>query len=347
MAQVTVYNAARMKEIEDASIVDGEVVGDDLILTRHDQTTINAGSVRGPQGDQGVPGDMNVSDLSAIIASLSDYLFEPGDIKVTLRATPPAGEWLAFGATYTDAQTNYPDLWAVAPAALKSGSDLVLPDISEAALEADASALGVLSGSNLLSLILPNIPPHQHTVEHTHRYDHSHPVSVSTEAHAHTIGGGSHSHTVSGSTNSDAHTHTTTQDGNHSHYNNVGGLSNPPLVYQGGGGTLGIADDAYWNHIWGTPLNVGSWTPTNAGVHEHDTDSDSHSHTISGTSNSVSHSHTCTSVGHSHTATAESSAMTTDPTSAGMSGATGGFEGFATPFDGRGARLGVNVWLKT
>ena len=47
MATVTGYTAARMKLIEDASVVDGEVVGDDLILTRYDESTINAGNVRG------------------------------------------------------------------------------------------------------------------------------------------------------------------------------------------------------------------------------------------------------------------------------------------------------------
>lgn len=56
MGTVTGLTAARMAEIEAASIVDGEVVGDNLILTKHDSTTINAGNVRGPQGDPGDPG---------------------------------------------------------------------------------------------------------------------------------------------------------------------------------------------------------------------------------------------------------------------------------------------------
>ena len=50
MASVTGYTAARMQEIEDSAIVGGAVVGDDLILTRYDTTTINAGNVRGPSG---------------------------------------------------------------------------------------------------------------------------------------------------------------------------------------------------------------------------------------------------------------------------------------------------------
>lgn len=62
MAAVTGITAARAQEIEDASIVDGAVTGDDLILFRHDGTSLNAGNVRGPQGDPGADaatGDVN------------------------------------------------------------------------------------------------------------------------------------------------------------------------------------------------------------------------------------------------------------------------------------------------
>ena len=55
MTTVTSLTADRMLAIEAASVVDGDVVGDNLILTKHDGTQINAGSVRGPQG---VPGPM-------------------------------------------------------------------------------------------------------------------------------------------------------------------------------------------------------------------------------------------------------------------------------------------------
>lgn len=53
MTTVTAYTAARMQEIENSAIIDGDVVGDDLILTRFDTTTINAGNVRGPEGPPG------------------------------------------------------------------------------------------------------------------------------------------------------------------------------------------------------------------------------------------------------------------------------------------------------
>lgn len=62
MTTITGLTAARMLQIEAASIVDGDVVGDDLILTRHDGTTIDAGSVRGAPGPVG-PAGLSLADI--------------------------------------------------------------------------------------------------------------------------------------------------------------------------------------------------------------------------------------------------------------------------------------------
>lgn len=51
MSIVTGLTAARMLAIEAASVVSGAISGDNLILTKHDGSTINAGNVRGPKGD--------------------------------------------------------------------------------------------------------------------------------------------------------------------------------------------------------------------------------------------------------------------------------------------------------
>lgn len=56
MAEVTGYTAERMKQIEDETIVAGEVVGDELILQTREGTLLNAGNVRGPQGPAGTNG---------------------------------------------------------------------------------------------------------------------------------------------------------------------------------------------------------------------------------------------------------------------------------------------------
>jgi hypothetical protein len=50
MTTVTGLTADRMLAIEAESIVDGDISGNDLILTRKDGVQINAGNVRGPAG---------------------------------------------------------------------------------------------------------------------------------------------------------------------------------------------------------------------------------------------------------------------------------------------------------
>lgn len=70
MATVTGLTKERMLEIESASIVSGAVLLDELILTRRDGTQINAGSVRGPAGQDGqdaAPGSVTpVGDTTPI-----------------------------------------------------------------------------------------------------------------------------------------------------------------------------------------------------------------------------------------------------------------------------------------
>jgi hypothetical protein len=56
MAKVTGFTAERMLVIENETVVDGEVQGDNLILLTREGTPIDAGNVRGPQGPQGTPG---------------------------------------------------------------------------------------------------------------------------------------------------------------------------------------------------------------------------------------------------------------------------------------------------
>lgn len=102
MATVTGYTAARMKQIEDSAVVDGDVVGDNLILTKHDGSTVDAGNVRGPVGATGPKGDPGAAGTNAI----------PGEVKLWSGATLPNqtkyGKWVwADGAVYPVA--TYPE----------------------------------------------------------------------------------------------------------------------------------------------------------------------------------------------------------------------------------------------
>lgn len=60
MANVTVtgYTAAHTQDIEDATIVGAAIVANELILTRHDATTINLGNVKGATGSAGFTPDL-------------------------------------------------------------------------------------------------------------------------------------------------------------------------------------------------------------------------------------------------------------------------------------------------
>jgi hypothetical protein len=67
-----------MKEIEDTTVVDGVVTGENLILTRRDATQINAGSVRGPQGVQGPIGEVSEAPQDGKSYIRKNGLWVPG-----------------------------------------------------------------------------------------------------------------------------------------------------------------------------------------------------------------------------------------------------------------------------
>ncbi len=76
---------------------------------------------------------------------------------------PPAGWLLLDGSTHLSA--DYPELSALLPAHLISGSDFILPDVENAfpfgvVDEDDAS---VVAGSNVLNLSIAQLPAHTHT----------------------------------------------------------------------------------------------------------------------------------------------------------------------------------------
>jgi microcystin-dependent protein len=128
----------------------------------------------------------------------ADYaLAEAGDVCMSIKTSKTG--WLKMdGTAYASADTNYADLWAVAPAAWKSGSTLTLPDMT-ARTPMGGGTLGATGGANSVTLATGNLPSHAHTVNHDH-------------GSSNTGAGTSHAHTI-------AHTHTVTvgPDGSHQH----------------------------------------------------------------------------------------------------------------------------------
>lgn len=174
MATVTSYTKDKIAEIMDDTIVDGSINGSGhLILERQDASTIDAGSVIGPTGAMGS--------------------MDPGDIVTSIR-TAKTGYLLLNGSVVADADVAYPALWAVVPASWKSGSNLVLPNMTNRLLQgAGAVALGTTGGANTKVIGSANLPPHTHTgpshthttPNHNHTMNHIHGMGH-THVHQHT-----------------------------------------------------------------------------------------------------------------------------------------------------------------
>lgn len=80
MATVTGLTATEMNARRNEMIVDGEVVGDNLILERYDGTTIDAGNVRGPQGVPGGGGAVaSVNGETGVVVLTADDVPDGAD----------------------------------------------------------------------------------------------------------------------------------------------------------------------------------------------------------------------------------------------------------------------------
>jgi hypothetical protein len=90
MATVTGYTAAHMLEIENSTIVDGNISGSDLILVTRGGTQINAGNVRGPQGIQGIPGPLTQAQADARYMNITGDVIRDGLLQVTRTGTGSA-----------------------------------------------------------------------------------------------------------------------------------------------------------------------------------------------------------------------------------------------------------------
>jgi microcystin-dependent protein len=209
MTTVTGLTAQRMQEIEAASIIDGDVVGGNLILTKHDGTQINAGPVLGPAGPQG-PAGIAAAPI-------------PGEIKLWPSTTLP--EPVAYGnwtwgngdifdiATYPEAAANIDDAWNTAmglsapPAGKFRVPDLrgLVPAGPDAMPVGAARAnrltrtialtLAAKTGEEVHIISIPELPSHTH-VQNGHGHtvgQHDHALSMAAGPQSNTIfptGGG-------------------------------------------------------------------------------------------------------------------------------------------------------------
>lgn len=237
MATVTAYTAERMKDIEDASVVNGEIVGDHLILQRFDGSEIDAGNVRGPTGSPGVTEEELDDSLAKAtpIAGTIDYMGE----------TSPYPNWLPMtGQVVVDAQTLYPIWWARIPASMKSGApNAQMPDtrgrfaIGLDTTDADFNAIGEVGGEKVHVLTTGEMPSHTHTQDpHNHGQD---PHNHGQNAHNHLQNAHNHEQ--------DPHAHTSEPHvhlHNHTHVTSFGGHSSVVMADPGGDFALGTVPAA-------------------------------------------------------------------------------------------------------
>lgn len=106
-------------------------------------------------------------------------------------ATAPTG-YLMMGTSVANADTAHPALWAIVPASWKSGTTLNLPSMTDRVLMGGGT-LGATGGSNTASLVIANIPEHNHSIAHDHP---SGTTGDENAWHTHTTSGdGAHQHT--------------------------------------------------------------------------------------------------------------------------------------------------------
>lgn len=174
MATVTGLTASRMLEIEANSVVDGEVVAGNLILSKQDGSQINAGSVVGPQGPQGPQGPAGANGASPLT----------GDYKISAQN---ADHQDSLGGTWylCDGRASpHANLTALVGANLPDsiGRSLVMKGT-----HADVNAIGKNDGVVAAS----RRPKHKHTVptqptfttpDHTHGVTPYRPISGGNSA---------------------------------------------------------------------------------------------------------------------------------------------------------------------
>ena len=172
MTTVTGFTAARMLEIENGTIVDAALVGDDLVLTTHEGTDINVGSVRGPTGSTGATGPQGagiaVGQLGEFPKSPlpSGWLECDGSVK-TIATYPALAAYL--GTTFGGNGTTTFGLPGY------GGRVLVGRDAGQTEFD----TVGELGGAKTHTLTATEMPVHNHPSSlqapaHYHYMDHSH-----------------------------------------------------------------------------------------------------------------------------------------------------------------------------
>ena len=172
MATVTGFTAERMLEIENGTVVNGYLDGDDLILVTRGGTEINVGSVRGPTGSTGSTGPAGAG-------------VAVGQLGIFPKNTVPSG-WLECDGT-TKTISTYTALAAYL-GTLYGGNGTTtfgLPGYAGKVLvgrdgaDVNFDTVGETGGNKTVTLDVTQIPSHTHShnlvmPDHAHYMQHYH-----------------------------------------------------------------------------------------------------------------------------------------------------------------------------
>jgi microcystin-dependent protein len=198
MATITGLTAERMLEIEGSSVINGTIVNGNLILTKHDGTTVNAGPVAGPPGPQGPQGPASISAIPGEIklwpgGSLPDpakygvWGWADGAVYAVasypLSAANIAVQWRTFAGASDPGGANFrvPDLRGLVPVGLDA-----MPGGARANRMSRSVAITIAAktGEETHLIALGEIPAHAHGVNDP---SHNHGVNDPSHFHAMTL----------------------------------------------------------------------------------------------------------------------------------------------------------------
>lgn len=152
MATVTSYTAERMKQIEDETVVDGEVVGDNLHLITREGVVIDAGNVRGAQGVPGPPvADGDKGDI-AVSSGGTNWQINPGVVRNAELANVPATSFKGGVSAGTPVDLTPTQAASILPAPTATDKGMVPPLPPSTA----ANGYGVLRTSGAWDVPVPS-----------------------------------------------------------------------------------------------------------------------------------------------------------------------------------------------